>query len=120
MSQVTWLYSDINGMDYEINIYHGDESGHILIYINDKIMQIDFGVFNSQKYTFLIDEVLFELSIDTTPGGVEYRLSGDGSPLENKPTARDFPHPKSKHTGILVIFVLAFLLLLLLLYLIIF
>jgi hypothetical protein len=120
MSQSTWLYSDKNGTDYEINIYHGDESGHILIYVNDKIMQIDFGIFNAQNYTFLIDDVLFELSVYAAPDGFEYRLSGDGAPLENKLNIKNLPTDKKEYTGTLAIFLLGFLLLLILLYFLIF
>jgi hypothetical protein len=120
MSQVTWLYSDKNGMDYEINIYHGDESGHLLIYINDKIMQIDFGIFNSRNYTFMIDEVFFELSVKAAHGEFEYSLSGDGSALDKKLKIKNLPKSKTVHTVTLALFLLAFLLLFILLYFLIF
>ncbi|MGK0389782.1 MAG: hypothetical protein ACI94Y_002527 [Maribacter sp.] len=42
---------------------HGDGSGNLMIYYNDKIMVIDFKVFESKSYKFFIDEKLCEIFI---------------------------------------------------------
>lgn len=58
---------------------HGGDSGNLMIYYNDKIMVIDFKVFESKSYKFFIDEKLCEIFIikHTKNKGYRYEFKFD-------------------------------------------
>ncbi len=58
-----WSYLDHQGRHHKIGIYHGDSSGHLLIYCDLKIVKIDFGVKEARNYSFFIEEELCELQV---------------------------------------------------------
>ena len=63
MSQASWQYYDpIKGFQ-TIGLYHGDESGHVVIYVNNKVLLIDFLVLHDHRYSFYVNEYLI-----STPG----------------------------------------------------
>lgn len=62
MAQHSWIYKNKVGMDYEVSLYHGDQSGHVLIYSNQAIISIDFSVKKDKVFSFMLGEELFELS----------------------------------------------------------
>lgn len=76
MSQVHWIYKDKNNRCHEVSIYHGDTSGHVLLYCNTSIVKIDFGVHDSKNYAFMIDDQLFQLDVlKKSKNKFEYQLS---------------------------------------------
>lgn len=84
MSQLWWGFQDNSGKIYNVHLYHGDESGHVLVYVNDLILIIDFSVIVSKIYTFYINERLFTLSMTRENTGFDYRLE-----LENLLLVKD-------------------------------
>ena len=64
MNQFNWTYLANNGKKHVVGIYHGAQSGHLLVYCNNKIVMIDFQVLKDADYSFFIDEQLCELSIE--------------------------------------------------------
>ena len=62
MAQRIWLYKNLNGAVFEIGLYHGDESGHVMIYVGKEILQIDFNVKIKKDYRFMLDDELFKLT----------------------------------------------------------
>jgi tRNA A-37 threonylcarbamoyl transferase component Bud32 len=52
MSQFTWTYIRDNGALHRVGLFHGDETGHLMIYCNTRIVVIDFGVTTSKNYSF--------------------------------------------------------------------
>jgi hypothetical protein len=64
MSQHNWIYKNENGPDYEIGLYHGDKSGHVMIYVGQQIIKIDFSVFTEKKYHFQLGTELVALVIN--------------------------------------------------------
>lgn len=44
-------------------MYHGEDSGHLMVHCNNKVMLIDFGVKDTKDYSFFLDAELFELKI---------------------------------------------------------
>ncbi len=48
---------------------HGPDSGNLMIYYNNKILQIDFKVFESKSYKFFIDEELCEIKVIQNKNG---------------------------------------------------
>lgn len=77
MSQMTWTYIADDGAHYTIGLYHGETSGHLLVYCNDEIMVIDFSVKTSRKYTFFINDELFSLELEEKEGLFRYGFSID-------------------------------------------
>ena len=58
MNHYTWTYAAGEGRNYNVGLFHGNKSGHLLIYIGSKIVTIDFKVFESKEYTFFIEDEL--------------------------------------------------------------
>ena len=56
MSQFTWTYIGDNGALHRVGLFHGDETGHLMIYCNTRIVVIDFGVTTSKNYSFFIND----------------------------------------------------------------
>ncbi len=72
MAQNKWSYISHSGKQYIVGVFHGAKTGHLLIYINSKIVQIDFKVHEDALYSFFIDEELCEVSLTKKNGGFEY------------------------------------------------
>ena len=63
MNQHTWKFAEPFYRPYRIGVLHGPNSGHVLIYVNSKILLIDFKVFDDKEYSFYLDEQLCKLEI---------------------------------------------------------
>lgn len=64
MAQKWWKYKNVEGPDYYVGLYHGDESGHLLVYVGEKIIVIDFNVKSPSQYHFMLGTDTFKLKID--------------------------------------------------------
>jgi len=64
VNQFNWTYLADNGKKHVVGIYHGAESGHLLVYCDSKIIMIDFEVLESSSYSFFIGDQLCELEIE--------------------------------------------------------
>lgn len=78
MPQVFWKYKNVSGTDYDINLYHGDISRHVIVYIGQEIIKIDFSVLGDKEYSFMLGEELFKLSIEYIKGKSVYTLVNVG------------------------------------------
>ena len=78
MPQVFWKYKNLSGTDYDINLYHGDISRHVIVYIGQEIIKIDFSVLGDKEYSFMLGEELFKLSIEYIKGKTNYTLVNVG------------------------------------------
>ena len=67
MAQHSWIYADNKGSQYDIGLYHGKESGHVLIHCNTNIMVIDFNILEDKTYSFYLGEEFLELIITKIP-----------------------------------------------------
>ncbi len=72
MSQITWTYVDDDGYSHKVGLFHGDNSGHLLVYCNTRIVVIDFGVMASKNYSFFINEELCDITIEEKNGTFSY------------------------------------------------
>jgi hypothetical protein len=63
VAQRTWLYKTPKGTVFEIGLYHGDKSGHLLLYVGNEIVKIEFSVKDTQEYNFMIDDELFKVLV---------------------------------------------------------
>ena len=64
MNHYTWTYLGDNGRNYRVGLLHSAKSGHLVIYIGSKIVQIDFKVFESKEYSFFIEEELVHINLE--------------------------------------------------------
>lgn len=63
LAQLRWIYVSPSAKHYNVGLYHGDRSKHVLVHINNSISVIDFSVKEDKTYTFYIEEQLCELSL---------------------------------------------------------
>lgn len=77
MSQMTWTYVDDYGTSHKVGLFHGDHSGHLLIYCNTRILVIDFNVLQNKKYSFFINDELFDIHIERTDDHFSYGIEID-------------------------------------------
>lgn len=63
MAQLNWTYYSLSGIPYSIDMYHGDDSGHLILFVNSEIILIEFNQKESNSYSFYIENQLLEFSI---------------------------------------------------------
>lgn len=82
MAQAFWRYTATSGDCYDISIYHGDTSGHVVIYCGNEIIHIDFSVFSDHNYSFMAGDDLLQLSVSYKDSAAGYELrKTEGSKL---------------------------------------
>ena len=64
MAQFNWKYLSDHGAQYNVGLFHGNRTGHVLIHCNSKIITVDFSVYQSKKYSFFIEEELCEINLE--------------------------------------------------------
>lgn len=72
MAQHNWAYTGGSGRQYVVGLYHGTESGHLMVYCNLSVIYIDFSVLQNWKYSFFIEDDLLELKIERKDNGFHY------------------------------------------------
>jgi len=50
--------------NHRVGLFHGNKTGHLLIYCNARVVFIDFKVRNSKKYSFFINDELCEIRLE--------------------------------------------------------
>ena len=69
MAQLGWVLLDSHGGRHKVGLYHGDNSGHVMIHCNLRVIQVDFAVKESRAYSFFIEDEFCELSLQKEPDG---------------------------------------------------
>lgn len=77
MSQLQWTFISDTGEQFRVGMYHGDESGHLMVHCNGTVLLIDFSVFSSKEYHFMLGEDLFTLKLNREPTRFTYSLTAD-------------------------------------------
>ena len=77
MSQFTWTYIGDNGALHRVGLFHGDSTGHLMIYCNMRIVVIDFGVTTSKNYSFFINDELCDIAVEENDGKFSYGFKVD-------------------------------------------
>lgn len=77
MSQMTWTYVADDGSRHRVGLFHGDQTGHLLVYCNTRIVVIDFEVRESKNYSFFINEELLDIEVEELNGKFSYGLTID-------------------------------------------
>lgn len=77
MSQMNWTHIADDGSRHQVGLFHGNKTGHVLVYCNARIVVIDFNVSSSKKYSFFINDQLFDLDIEEKEGKFAYGFKTD-------------------------------------------
>ena len=96
MGQTNWTYCNKFGQIHKIGLYHGDDSGHVVLYCNNQILTIDFYVTKQKTYAFYLNNDLCEVSLQKGIEAYEYELKINNESAEDMP----LPIPETTTTDI--------------------
>jgi tRNA A-37 threonylcarbamoyl transferase component Bud32 len=71
---LNWIYLDDHGGKHQVGLYHGDRTGHVMVYVNSKVIIIDFHIRETKKYSFYIGGELCELELERAEERFKYGL----------------------------------------------
>lgn len=77
MAQLSWTYVADGGKHFNVGLFHGPKTGHLLVHCNKQPVIIDFHVLESKTYPLFLDDELFELKVDLKKGQFSYGLEID-------------------------------------------
>ena len=77
LGQLRWTYLDDVGTLYNVGLFHGENTGHVMLYVNSKIVLIDFSIFKSKKYSLYIGEELCDIVLEKKEDSFAYGLIPD-------------------------------------------
>ena len=77
MAQSSWTYLSQSGQVYVIGLYHGPDTGHVVVYCNNDVVAIDFSVTEEKRYSFFIEEDMCEVIIRPRGKAFDYRFSSN-------------------------------------------
>jgi Fas apoptotic inhibitory molecule (FAIM1) len=69
LAQAIWQFVSNTGHKHKIGLYHGDSTGHLLIYCDSKVVKIDFSVQKPEEYSFFIDDEFCKITLYQEPNG---------------------------------------------------
>lgn len=67
-----WTYVGDSGTPYKVTLYHGPQSGHVLVVVNGKVSIIDFFVRESRNYSLMLEDELMQVEIEKGVEGYSY------------------------------------------------
>jgi len=74
MSEFRCTYYDASQGTQTLGLYHGQDSGNVVIYHNSKVLIIDFMVHKAKSYSFMINENLVKLNVVKENGRYDYKF----------------------------------------------
>ena len=77
MSQFNWTLLDDAGHRFDIGLFHGNRTGHLIVFCNKKIVVIDFNVLETKTYTFFVEDELCNLEVELKDNKWHYGLKID-------------------------------------------
>ncbi len=80
MSQWRWTFYDSHGGTQTLGLYHGKESGHVTIYLNEQVVIIDFTAHHSKSYSIVVNDLLVKLNLNESDGMFSYGFEGKYTP----------------------------------------
>lgn len=97
MSQFNWTYLAPSGKKHHVGLFHGDSTGHVMIYCNSKVVLVDFKVRETKSYSIFIEEELCEIGIERQKDRFVYGFDINkkvDTPLNRERKAVDKKHLK--------------------------
>ena len=77
MGQQSWSFTDYFGTEHNFGIYHGEESGHLVCYLDNSIMHINFSIKDDYQFSFFMEEELLIFKIKKINESYEYSFELD-------------------------------------------
>lgn len=74
MSQYRWTFYNPVAGEQHLGLYHGDDSGHLMVYLNNDVILVDFNVMSSRSYTIIINEEIVKIQLNKNSIGFSYSL----------------------------------------------
>lgn len=74
---MTWTYVSDSGQQYVVGLFHSVQEGHFMVYVNQKVVLIDFQVFATKTYPLFLEDELFEIEVERRNGQYYYGFSMD-------------------------------------------
>lgn len=81
---------------FEIGLYHGDDSGHVLMHVNGDPIIIDFSITDDKDYSFYVGPQLFNLHFEKSNEQFIYTLERN----EDTPTKLNMARKKSEQEDV--------------------
>ncbi|MFN7118726.1 MAG: hypothetical protein ACK4TA_18145 [Saprospiraceae bacterium] len=72
MAQHNWAYTSESGKQYVVGLYHGVESGHLMVYCDLRIILIEFSILQDYTYSFFIENEMLDLTIKRKDNEFQY------------------------------------------------
>ncbi len=99
MNSANWTFVGNQRKTSRVNLKHGVESGNLIIFLEGKVLLIDYDVFEKADYTFFIDEEFCKISITKKKNKFQYQfdvLDDVDTPLNKR--RKEFKEKKYNHT----------------------
>jgi hypothetical protein len=80
VAQLNWTYYSLTGRPYALDMYHGEESGHLIFFVNSNVIMIEFGQKESRNFSFFIENQLIEFKIKKENSNYEYVVTPQKPP----------------------------------------
>lgn len=74
MSECRWKYYDPQAGQQYLGLFHGDKSGHLMIYHNHQVVIIDFKVTSDRSYSYLANNHIHTFNVIKNMNDFSYRL----------------------------------------------
>lgn len=74
MSESRWTYYDPAQGTQLLGLYHGQDSGNVVIYHNYNVLIVDFKVHQPKSYSFMVNENLVKLNVLKENGKFNYKF----------------------------------------------
>lgn len=95
MAQLNWTYVSDTGRKFNVGIYHGSKTGHLVVYCNLRVVMIDFNVLDTKTYPLFLDDELCELTIEKKDN--QFRYGFDINRKADTPRNRQRKVVEKKH-----------------------
>lgn len=90
MSEFRCTYYDPSQGTQTLGLYHGQDSGNVVIYHNSNVLIIDFMVHQAKSYSFMVNENLVKLNVVKENGQYDYKFEATRIKEEALSTAERF------------------------------
>jgi len=74
LAQKQWLIYPHSPKEHLVGVYHGEDSNHFILYVDQKILKILFNQTEELSVSFIVEEILYQLKVTKVDGEYEYEL----------------------------------------------
>lgn len=74
MSEFRCTYYDPTTGPQTLGLYHGQDSGNVVIYHNSNVLIVDFKVHQPKSYSFMVNENLVKFDVVKNDGKFDYKF----------------------------------------------